>query len=653
MTGYTSVFVTGDLMSGVSVACLHFPQGLAYGLLASLSPVQGLYTSFFPVLFYTVFGTCQHMAFGTDSVIALVTAEVVDTQVTTKFGEHPTVFVNGTAVVNGTVVTKAEIMAYKVHVAATCTFVCGVILLLMGILRLGVMTKFQSKSFIGGFTTAAAFHIFSSQVPKALGVEIPLVKGIGKVMLLYKLVLERIEQTNIPSLIIVIICSIFIIFIKDYINAKYKHKLKVALPAELITVILATLISHFTGLHTFDVETVGDIPSGVPAPVLPDVDMIPDILFGCIEMSLLIFFLSIAMVKVCTERHEYEVDDDQELLGYGLTNMACSFFPCYPANTSPPRNMILSSMGASSTLNGAVTAGVLLLVLFVLGQLFAALPVPALSAMIFVSVKPLLLQVKTLRKIYHHNIYDFIIWVVACLSGILLDLPYGLFLGVFTSFLVVIIQNQRAQMFVLRRSEKQLFIRNRDTKISSGITIFKMYSSLYFATSDTFKRELYKQTVHPVEIRHRKFASFEIIYSDSNSSDQSNAPNSHDINEANPTFHTHVTASHTQVGTDVSSTTPHNDVNLIRCSSECEDGTRVKVIIIECSCMAYIDIQGVNTLLVVIEEYRRAGVIVLLAGCTPFVWASLNRSDFFDSVSKERVFWTLADAYQAALSLVE
>ncbi|KAH3862588.1 hypothetical protein DPMN_025557 [Dreissena polymorpha] len=64
----------------------------------------------------------------------------------------------------------------------------------------------------------------------------------------------------------------------------------------------------------------------------------------------------------------------------------------------------------------------------------------------------------------------------------------------------------------------------------------------------------------------------------------------------------------------------------------------VKVIIIDCSCMGYIDTQGINALLVVGEEYRRAGVAILFSGCTPCVWAALNRSDFFSTVSKERVF---------------
>ena len=62
---YKMQFVLGDLLSGVSAACLHFPQGLAFGLLASLAPSYGLYTSFFPVLFYLIFGSSQHISIGT------------------------------------------------------------------------------------------------------------------------------------------------------------------------------------------------------------------------------------------------------------------------------------------------------------------------------------------------------------------------------------------------------------------------------------------------------------------------------------------------------------------------------------------------------------------------------------------------------------
>ena len=602
-------------MSGISVACMHFPQGLAYGLLASLTPVEGLYSSFFPILFYTVFGTSQHMSFATDSVIAILTAEVIDTQVKNNF--HTSL--NASAAHDS---VKAEMLNYRIGVSAACTFVCGSVLVVMGIFRLGFLTSYQSKSFIGGFTTAAAFHIFTSQIPKGLGIEIPLVKGIGKLVYTFQYIFEDIRSTNVPSLIIVILCVIFIVFIKDFINERYKRKLRVPVPADLLTIIIATIISTYTHLETkFGIEVVGSIPVGIPDPKLPDLNLYVEIFPECFQMALLIFFLSIAMAKVCAEQNEYEISDNKELMAYGLTNVGCSFFPCFPASVSPPRNMILSSMGAKTTLNGMFTTCVMLLVLYVLGQLFAQLPVPALAAMIFVSVKPLLLQVRLLPKLYRVNVYDMIIWIATCSSGILLDLPYGLIVGIGVSFITVVIQSQRTETEVKYRTNDHIFLRREHQphiSASSKVVVFQMCSALYFATSERFRKRIYESTLNPLLMKYKPVREIEVTFSYSSSTD---------------TF---------------SSISQKSN----RTSQASELEGPLKVIIIDCSAVTYIDIQGVNTLSVVFEEYRRAGVSVFLASCTPYMWNCLKKSDFFDVVSRERVFFQLEDAFYAANEVI-
>jgi high affinity sulfate transporter 1 len=604
-------------MGGISVACLHFPQGLAYGLLASLTPVEGLYSSFFPILFYTIFGTSQHMSFATDSVIAILTAEVIDTQVKSSFLPKFNI-----SVVHATHTMKTELLNYRIVVSAACTFVCGSVLVVMGIFRLGFLTSYQSKSFIGGFTFAAAFHIFTSQIPKGLGIEIPLVKGIGKLVYTFKFIFEDIRNTHVPSLIIVILCVIFIVFIKDFINERYKRKLRVPVPADLLTIIIATIISTYTNLEKkFGIEVVGSIPVGIPDPKLPDVSLYVEIFPECFQMALLIFFLSIAMAKVCAEQNEYEINDNKELMAYGLTNVGCSFFPCFPASVSPPRNMILSSMGAKTTLNGLFTTCVMLLVLYVLGQLFAQLPVPALAAMIFVSVKPLLLQVRSLPKLYRVNIYDMVIWIATCSSGILLDLPYGLLVGIGVSFITVVVQSQRTDTEVRYRTNDHIFMKKEHQphiSESSKVVVFHMCSALYFATSERFRRRIYESTLNPLKMKYKPVQEIEVTFSYSSSTN-----------------------------TESSASQKSN-----RTSQASDLQGPLKVIIIDCSAVTYIDIQGVNTLSVIFEEYRRAGITVYLAACTPYMWNCLKKSDFFNVVSLERVFFELEDAFYAANEVI-
>lgn len=635
-------FILSDLISGISSACLHFPQGLAYGILCSLTPAQGLYTSFFPVLFYMIFGATQHMSIGTNAVIALIAADMVgietaDAVIVTDTVNSSSNDANETTTLAPNTFTQTEFMAYKVSIVACSTFIVGCILTLMGILQLGFLTTYQSTSFIGGFTTAAAFHIFTSQIAKALGVNIPLVSGKGKIIFIYKEIFQVIGQTNIASLITTLITMIVIIIVKDCINERFKDKLKIPIPIDLIVVIFGAIIPRFSKVHeTFNIQIVGEFEDGIPPPALPSFSHFGSIIPLSLEMALLVYFLNIAMANLCADKHEYEVDDNQEAIAYGLTNICCAFFQCFPASNAPPRTMILSNMGARTTLNGIPTCLVMLLVILVLGQFFTALPVPVLAAMIIVAVKPLLFQVKDLPNIYRVNVYDFIIWVVACLSGIFLDLPFGLYLGFAAAFFIVVFQNQMSGTTIVEKAKfDHIFLPKssyKDLIKLRSLRIFRMESSLYFATAEKFKTDLYKKAVNPLLL-----------------------PGEHTQQQPNVSFYIareadiHITVNNHDLGED-NEERIHLQLNTNKAHKPREE--QIKVIILDFRYATYIDIQGINVLSVIFEEYRRVNITVFVANLSERVWQTLCRSSFFEVVSKERFFFELEDALEASKTLL-
>lgn len=633
-------FILSDLISGVSAACLHFPQGLAYGILCSLTPAQGLYTSFFPVLFYMIFGATQHMSIGTNAVIALIAADMVgqETAGANITTDSSVIDSNVSTTHAPNTFTESEFIAYKVSIVACSTFIVGCILTLMGILRLGFLTTYQSTSFIGGFTTAAAFHIFTSQIAKALGVNIPLVSGKGKIIFIYKEIFQVIGQTNVASLITTVITMIVIIIVKDCINERFKDKLKIPIPIDLIVVILGAIIPKFSNVHeTFNIQIVGEFEDGIPPPALPSFSHFRSIIPLSLEMALLVYFLNIAMANLCADKHEYEVDDNQEAIAYGLTNVCCAFFQCFPASNAPPRTMILSNMGAKTTLSGVSTCLVMLLVILVLGQFFTALPVPVLAAMIMVAVKPLLFQVKDLPDIFRVNVYDFVIWVVACLSGIFLDLPFGLYLGFAAAFFIVVFQNQMSGTTIVEKAKfDHLYLPKssyKDLIKLRSLRVFRMESSLYFATAEKFKRDLYKKAVNPLLLpgehtQQQPNVSFYIA-------------READLHEVSMNNHDHEEHNEERI---------HLQVKANRLHKPREE--QVKVIILDFRYATYIDIQGINVLSVIFEEYRRVNITVFVANLSEQVWQTLCKSTFFEVVSKERFFFELEDALEASKSLI-
>ena len=572
------------------------------------------------------------MSIGTNAVIALIAAEMVGIET-----EHIVVNdnTNRTANASSVALTEDEFMALKVSIVACSTFIVGIIVTLMGILRMGFLTTYQSTSFIGGFTTAVAFHIFTSQISKALGINLPLISGKGKIIFIYKAIFERIDQTHIASLVTALITMVIIIIVKDCVNDRLKDRLKVPIPIDLIMVIIGAMIPGFSGLHeTFNIKVVGKFEQGLPTPSIPNFDYVAEIIPLSFEMALLVYFLNIAMAHLMSEKHEYEVDDNQEAIAYGLTSICSSFFQCFPPSNAPPRTMILSNMGARTTLNAISTSVVILVIMLFLGQFFTALPVPVLAAMIMAAVKPLLLQVRDLPGVFRVNVYDFVIWIISCLAGIFIDLTFGLYLGWAAAFFIVVFQNQMSGTTVVEKAKyDHMYLPKSAYKNLvklRGLKIFRMQASLYFATTEHFKRDLYRKTINPLHLpgehtEQQPNVSFFISHAESDHEDD-------DHGEENEE----------RIHLQLKSNKLHKTL---------ED--KVQLIIIDFRYATYIDLQGINTLSVIFEEYRRVNIKVFVANLSQQVWQTLNRSSFFEVVSKERFFFELEDALEAAKTMIK
>lgn len=167
----------GDITSGITVAVMHIPQGMAYGILASVPPQVGLYMAFFPVLCYFIFGTSRHISMGTFAVISLMITKTVQTHGVIP-GESR--LSNGTDFAGGDVGDFVEYSALQVVTAVS--MMVGIYHLIMCVCRMGALSSLLSEPLVSGFTTAAAVHVLVSQLKDLLGVSIPRYKGAFKVI---------------------------------------------------------------------------------------------------------------------------------------------------------------------------------------------------------------------------------------------------------------------------------------------------------------------------------------------------------------------------------------------------------------------------------------------------------------------------------------
>ncbi|KAL4225391.1 secondary active sulfate transmembrane transporter [Mactra antiquata] len=384
-------------------------------------------------------------------------------------------------------------------------FFTGVILLVMGFLKLGFITAYLSDSFFSAFTSGAGVHIATSQIPAILGLKVQRFGGVFKIVKTYGAIFGAISGVNIASLIIALLSAAAILFVKDYVNEKLKGKIPIPIPIELFVVIVATLVSYFAGLaEQFNVDIVSSIPDTIPPPVMPVFDGVETYIVDCFVLAILIFANTIAMAKICAKRHNYEVDDSQELIAYGMCNFLSSFLRCFPSAVAPPRSMVASTMNTKTTVCGVFSTALLILLILVMSTLFEPLPKSALAAIIVVSLKGLFIQLKDCAKFWKVNKIDFVIWFFTLVSVVFLDIDFGLGIGVIVSLITVVFQAQFARGYRVGRTMKDVTLvehkRYTDSTEVSGVKIYKFHSNLFFANAEIFRMALYRATVNPRKI---------------------------------------------------------------------------------------------------------------------------------------------------------
>ncbi|ESO90801.1 hypothetical protein LOTGIDRAFT_122677, partial [Lottia gigantea] len=595
--------IVNDLIAGLSVAFMHLPQALGFGVLASLKPVNGLYTTVFPLICYVIFGTSPHISFGTTAIASMMTSSVVE--------REEAIFIKTLNISANVTIDDPQIqdqlLEYKVSVSVVLCLLVGIILTAVGLLRLGFISTYLSESFIGGFTFACAIYIATSQLSKALNITVGVVSGPGRLWRYYWILFSRIAETNWADAVIAIFTGVTILGVNIGINQRYREKLKIPIPIDLIVVVLSTIISKLGHFElNLGVDVVGEVKSGLPAPQAPDLSsgMFSRVFADSILIAVVIFTATISLAKLCAQIHNNSIDDNQEVFAYGVTNIIASFFMCFPASQAHPRTMMLSSLKVRTTLHGLSSALLILIVLLGAGTLFYHLPIPVLAAMIIVAMKDLFRLITVLPFYWRVSKADFLIWITTALVCLATDLEIGIYFGIAFSIATVIFHScpQLADGHLLARAKDEDLYLDKHTRGGleeiPGVKIFSFNSKLYFATAEIFKKKLYENVFEPLQP---------------------------EIN----------------IGCDGS-----DDIIVPPISGE-----RIHHIVIDCSSITYIDITGINVLRQIVTDYRHCGTEIFLVRVPAFTVSALANSNFFDVLPMDSLFFDVSDAVHGATFL--
>ncbi|GAA6198820.1 sulfate permease [Aquicoccus sp. SU-CL01552] len=409
---YDRAQFAGDMTAAVIVTIMLIPQSLAYALLAGLPAEVGLYASILPLVFYAIFGTSRALAVGPVAVVSLMTASAL-----APLGLK----------------TLAEYTA----AAAVLALLSGLVLLGMGVLRLGVVANFLSHPVIAGFITASGILIASSQMKHILGIKAhghTLPEILGSIW-------TELPQTNGPTLVIGGIALAFLFWVRKGLAGLLKSRFGMSAHAAATTarvgpvfaVIGTTVAAWALDLPGAGVSVVGTVPTGLPPLGLPsmDVGLLSALIGPAVLISIIGYVESVSVAQTLAAKRKQRIEPNQELIALGASNISSGLSGGYPVTGGFARSVVNFDAGAQTPAAGAFTAVGLLLAALMLTPLLYFLPKATLAATIIVAVLSLV-DLSILTRAWSYSRADF----AAVLGTIVLTLGVGVEVGVATGVLV-------------------------------------------------------------------------------------------------------------------------------------------------------------------------------------------------------------------------
>lgn len=608
-------------MSGVIVGILLVPQSIAYSLLASQDPIYGLYTSFFASIIYAILGTSRHISVGIFGVLCLLVGQVVDRELALA-GYPPesssSLNMSSGLLSNASAEGVCDRSCYAITVGATVTFTAGVFQVLMGVFQVGFVAVYLSDSMLSGFATGASLTILTSQFKYLLGLKIPRPQGWFTLFKTWFSIFSHLGQTNLCDLITSLVCLAILIPTKE-INDRFKNKLKAPIPFELFVVIIATVASHFGHFNSeYGSGVAGDIPTGFLPPQPPLWSLIPSVAVDAFSIAIVGFAITVSLSEMFAKKHGYVVDANQEMYAIGFCNILPAFFRCFTTSAALTKTLVKESTGCQTQVSGLVSGLVLLLVLLVIAPLFYSLQKCVLAVIIVVNLRGALRKFLDVPRMWRTNRIDASIWLVTMATSALVNTELGLLVGVLVSAFCVLARTQQAQVKELgRTADRELYedlTMYLGLRKQNGVPVFRYNSPIYYANQSLFKKSLYKSIgLNPVQEKARR------------------------LKAGKKTQATAEVKGLQNDGKEVGA-----KVNLIRDETPPQ---QVASLVLDCSCVLFLDTAGVNALKEVRKDYGEVGVSIVLAKCNASVLDTLQRGGYFPENQQDKtVFFTIDDA---------
>jgi SulP family sulfate permease len=457
--GFSPALLRTELVVAVTVVAVLVPSAMAYGDLAGVTPVAGLYVALGAMVMYALFGSSNLVVMGPEATSAIMTAAAVAP------------------------LAAGDPVRYAALAAMTAILV-GVLALLARVARLGFITDFLSKPILVGYIFGATLIVIGSQLGKMFGIKLESDQFFRQVAEL----ISRLDETYLLTFAIGVVCVAALLIMR---------RISRALPGPLIVVVLAILASWAFDLQAKGVAIVGPVPAGLPHLAIPAVSLqdILALLPAALALTILIYADEILTARVFAAKHGQKIDANQEFVAIGMANIGAGFLTGFPAALSASRTSVNDQMGGKSQWVGLIAAALTIIFLLFLTPLLAPLPTVALGAIIIVASLGLI-DVAAFRFLRRVGPAEFWLAVVTAFGVLTVGILQGILVAVVLSLVNVIFHISRphdALLDELDASGGTVYrgVADKETALTEpGLIVYRFDAPLVFANAAFFTERL-------------------------------------------------------------------------------------------------------------------------------------------------------------------
>lgn len=457
LLAYQPVWLWGDALAGLTVAAYLIPQCMAYGELAGVEPVAGLWAIIPPMVLYTLFGSSPQLSVGPESTTAVMTVVAIAPLAAADGSNYATL-------------------------AALSALIVGILCIFGYFARLGFLADLLSKPILIGYMAGVAVIMIAGQLSKISGIPIEADTIWGEIQGFF----AHLDRVHPPTLFLSALVLVFLFLIQSRFPKA---------PGPLIAVLLATIAVALFDLNHKGVVVVGEIPAGLPHLAIPNVSRaeILSLIASSAGIAVVGYSDNVLTARAFANRNRYEIDANQELLALGVSNLGSGLMQGFPVSSSGSRTVIGDSLGSKTQLFSLVALVVLIIVLLFLRPLLALFPTAALGAIvIFAATK--LIEVSEFLRLQRFRRTEFALAVTTTIAVLATDILVGVVVAIALSVIDLFARVARPHDAVLGTIPGLAGLHDIEdwegATTIPGLVVYRYDAPLCFANAANFKERV-------------------------------------------------------------------------------------------------------------------------------------------------------------------